>query len=74
MIVNAAKAESISQLRKAALLLIVLGEQTSAELLQQLAEDDVQAVSREVARVTAISSEQAESILDEFHQLTVAGD
>jgi flagellar motor switch protein FliG len=74
MIVNTAKAETISSLRKAALLLIILGEQTSADLLQQLGEDDVQAVSREVARITAISSEQAESILDEFHQLTVAGD
>jgi flagellar motor switch protein FliG len=74
MIVNATKAESIPPLRKAALVLIVLGEQTSADLLQQLSEDDVQAVSREVARVTSIASEHAEGILDEFHQLTVAGD
>jgi flagellar motor switch protein FliG len=74
MIVNATKAESIPPLRKAALVLIVLGEQSSADLLQQLGEDDVQAVSREVARITSISSEQAEGVLDEFHQLTVAGD
>ncbi len=74
MILNAAKAEAVAPLRKAALVLIVLGEQTSADLLQQLGEEDVQAVSREVARITAISSEQAETILDEFHQLTVAGD
>ena len=44
------------------MLLIVLGEQASAELLQQLSEEDVQKVSREVARITAISSEQAESV------------
>jgi flagellar motor switch protein FliG len=74
MIVNAAKAESLPGVRKAALLLIVLGEQSSADLLQQLGEDDVQTVSREVARITAISSEQAESVLEEFHQLTLAGD
>ena len=37
------------------MLLIVLGEQTSAELLQQLSEEDVQKVSREVAKITAIS-------------------
>lgn len=74
MIVNASKEEALPNLRKAAMLLIVLGEQTSADLLQQLSEDDVQKVSREVAKITAISSEQAEAILNEFHQLSTAGD
>ena len=74
MIVNATKTESIPGVRKAALLLVVLGEQASADLLQQLGEDDVQTVSREVARITAISAEQAEVVLEEFHQLTLAGD
>jgi flagellar motor switch protein FliG len=74
MIVNATKAEALPGLRKAAMLLVVLGETTSADLLQQLPEDDVQLVSREVARLTAISSEQAENVLEEFHQMTQAGD
>jgi flagellar motor switch protein FliG len=74
MILNATKAESIPGVRKAALLLVVLGEQSSADLLQQLGEDDVQTVSREVARITAISADQAETVLEEFHQLTMAGD
>jgi flagellar motor switch protein FliG len=77
MILNTTKtseAEAITGLRKAAMLLIVLGEQASAELLQQLAEDEVQKVSREVAKLTAISSEQAEGILNEFHHLSTAGD
>ena len=65
MILNTIKEEAISGLRKAAMLLVVLGEQSSAELLQQLSEDDVQKVSREVARVTSISSEQAENILSQ---------
>jgi flagellar motor switch protein FliG len=60
--------------QKAAMLLIVLGEQTSAELLQQLSEEEVQKVSKEVAKITAISTEQAESILHEFHHLSAAGD
>src|SRR3954468_6639919 len=77
MILNTTKTsevEVITGLRKAAMLLIVLGEQTSAELLQQLAEDEVQKVSREVAKLTAISGEQAEGILNEFHHLSTAGD
>jgi flagellar motor switch protein FliG len=66
--------ESISSLRKAAMLLVVLGEQSSAELLTQLTEDEVQKVSREVARITAISGDQAEGVLNEFHQISTAGD
>jgi flagellar motor switch protein FliG len=74
MILNTTKEEALSGLRKAAMLLVVLGEQSSAELLQQLSEEDVQKVSREVARITAISGEQAENILQEFHHLETAGD
>ncbi|HXA52860.1 MAG TPA: flagellar motor switch protein FliG [Candidatus Acidoferrum sp.] len=78
MIMNVGKTETdvggLSNLRKAAMLLVVLGEGPSASLLQQLSEDEVQKVSREVTRITAISSEQAEAVLEEFHQLSAAGD
>jgi flagellar motor switch protein FliG len=76
MIMNTTKAETelLPNIRKAAMLLIVLGEQTSAELVQQLTEEEVQRVSREVAKITAISAEQAETVLEEFHQIAVAGD
>jgi flagellar motor switch protein FliG len=76
MIMNTSKAEGdrLSSVRKAAMLLIILGEQSSAELLAQLTEEEVQTVSREVAKITAISAEQAEGVLEEFHQVTTAGD
>ena len=75
MILNTTKSEeTVPSLKKAAMLLVVLGEQASAELLQQLSEEDVQKVSREVAKITAISGEQAESVLNEFHHISTAGD
>src|SRR5580700_6219367 len=75
MILNAkSEAEALGGMRKAAMLLIVLGEQSSAELLPQLTEDDVQKVSREVAKITSISSDQAEAVLNEFHQISTARD
>jgi flagellar motor switch protein FliG len=74
MILNTTKEESVPGIRKAAMLLIVLGEQASADLLTQLSEDDVQKVSREVAKITAISSEQAENVLNEFNHISTAGD
>jgi flagellar motor switch protein FliG len=75
MILNTTKNENenVTGLRKAAMLLIVLGEQTSADMMQHLSEDDVQRVSREVAKITSITAEQAEVVLNEFHQISTAG-
>lgn len=66
--------ESLTGLRKAAMLLIVLGEQASSDILQHLNENEVQRVGREVARLTAISAEQAETVLNDFHHISTAGD
>src|SRR5690242_14071425 len=74
MILNAKAAEVIPGLRKAAILLITLGEQVSGDIIKDPPEEDVQRVSREIAVVSKISSEQAENVLEEFNQLTMAGD
>jgi len=73
MIVNVG-AEPTPGVQKAATLLVILGEQVSGEVLKQLDEDEIQQVSREVARISSVSSEQAESVLDEFYQMTLAHD
>ena len=59
-------------MRKAAMLLILLGEQTGGELVKQLSEDEVHVMGREVARIESITSEQAEALLEEFYQMTIA--
>jgi flagellar motor switch protein FliG len=74
MILNTSKDAALSGVQKAAMLMIVLGEQTSAEVLTQLSEEEVQKVSREVARMPSISSEQAEAVLNEYHQIAMAGE
>lgn len=76
MIVNATKPDqaTITGLRKAAMLLIVLGEEASAQILKQLTENEVQALSREVAKISSLSSEEAEAVLQEFHKLATAGE
>jgi len=76
MIANAvAKApEDMAGIRKAAMLLILLGDKISAEMLKQLSDEEVQMVSREVARLESISSEQAEALLEEFYQMNMAHD
>ena len=74
MITNAQNVEILSGARKAAILLIMIGEAASAELIKQLSDDEVQLVGREIGRIRTITSEQAESILDEFYQMVVAKD
>jgi len=66
--------ESLSGIRKAAMLLILLGDKSSAEIIKQLSEDEVQLVSREIARLDSISSENAEALLEEFYQMNMAHD
>lgn len=73
MVVNTqTTAAPMEGLQKAAILLVSLGEAASAELLKQLDEDEVQRVSHEVARITSIAPGEAEGVLEEYYQMTVA--
>jgi flagellar motor switch protein FliG len=74
MITNAQNPEILSGVRKAAVLLVLIGDSASSEIIKQLSDDEVQLVSREIARIRTISSEQAESILEEFYQMVLAKD
>jgi flagellar motor switch protein FliG len=74
MITNAQNPEILSGARKAAVLLVLIGDSASAEIIKQLSDDEVQLVSREIARIRTITSEQAEAILEEFYQMVVAKD
>ena len=74
MITNAQNTEILTGPRKAAVLLVLIGDSASSELIKQLSDDEVQLVSREIARIRTITSEQAEAILDEFYQMVVAKD
>ena len=74
MITNLEAVPPLPGVRKAAILMVVLGEQTSGEILRQLDEEEIQAIGREVARVTSINNDQAETILEEFYQMSMARD
>ena len=73
MIANAQTgANVLTGIEKAAILLVVLGDQTSSSIVKHLSEDEVEIVSREVARLKKVSPEDAEAVLEEFYQLTSA--
>ncbi len=72
MVVNSAAGETLKGLQKAAVLLVTLGEESSAEVLKHLTEEEIGLLTRAIARVPAINSQQAESVLDEFQEMTLA--
>jgi flagellar motor switch protein FliG len=75
MILNASTSpEPLSGVQKAAILLVSLGDAVSVDILRNLEEEEVQKVSHEIARSGSIGAEQAESILQEFFDMTVAHD
>lgn len=58
-----------SGLRKAAVLMLVVGDEHGGKILRQLSEADAEKVSREVARLTAVSNQEVESVIAEVTQL-----
>ncbi len=60
--------------QKAAVLMVTLGEELSGMVLKHLEEDEVAAIGKEVARISAITAVEAEGILDEFYQMSMAQD
>jgi flagellar motor switch protein FliG len=67
-------ASRLSGAQKAAVLMVTLGDQTSAEVLKNLDEDEVASIGKEVARLTALTSEEAEGTLEEFYTMSMAQD
>lgn len=75
MITNAERPQpGMSGVRKAAILLVCLGQEMSAEVLRQLDELEVQKIGQEMARLGKVSGETAEGVLDEFYQMSIAHD
>jgi len=66
--------EPLSGLRKAAILMIMIGDEASSGILRELDEEEVQHIGREIARVQTLTSEEAEGVLEEFYQMGVAHD
>jgi flagellar motor switch protein FliG len=60
--------------QKAAVLMVTIGDALSAEILKNLDEEEVAQVSKELARIPSISAEDAEGILEEFYQMSMAQD
>jgi len=66
--------DPLSGLKKAAVLLVTMGEAASALVLKHFNEDEVHVLGREVARLQQVTNETSERVLEEFYQMSVAHD
>jgi flagellar motor switch protein FliG len=71
--VSGARAKSaLSGVRKAAILLTVLGDEAAAVICRQLSSPDVQQIAAELATLDAIPPELAQQVLEEYQQQAAA--
>jgi flagellar motor switch protein FliG len=66
-----ATAVSNPGLQKAAILMVVLGEEAASHIYRNLPENDVQRLTRRIAELERFKPETAIAVLEEYHQLTV---
>jgi flagellar motor switch protein FliG len=59
----------LSGVRKAAILTLLVGEQTAAQLFTHLNEEEIEQIAREVAIVGPVASDTGNSTLEEFHTM-----
>lgn len=62
----------LSGAKKAAVLSLMLGEETSSSIFKYLNEDEIERIAKEVAGLSTIPAEQGENVLEEFHQMSLA--
>jgi flagellar motor switch protein FliG len=66
--------EALPGVRKVAILMMMIGNDASSQILRELDEEEVQEISREIARVKMLTPEEAEGVLEEFYEMSVAHD
>jgi len=65
---------TLNGLRKAAVLIVVLGEDAAAEIYRHLHETEVQQLTHEIAELEYVPPHTAMQVLEEYQRLSVAGD
>jgi flagellar motor switch protein FliG len=63
-----------SGLNKAAILMVLLGEDAASEIYRHLPPPDVEQITKEIAELEHVNPENALVVLEEFHRLLLTGD
>lgn len=63
------KAEGLTGIKKAAILMVSLDTDTAAKIMANLATEDIERISMEIARLEDISSETRDAVIREYYQI-----
>jgi flagellar motor switch protein FliG len=66
--------QAMTGIRKAAILLVLLGDEVASAVFRHLSTPEVQRLTQEIAELSYISSEEAAQVLQEYHQLSMTQD
>jgi len=58
--------------KKAAIVMILLGDEASSGVFRHLEEDEIQEISKEISRLGSVTPEVADEVLEEFYRLSMA--
>ncbi|MEW6251415.1 MAG: flagellar motor switch protein FliG [Planctomycetota bacterium] len=64
--------DELTGVRKAAVLLVALQQETAAQIMRHLDRDQIEALSREIAAIDAVAPEVREQVIREFYNLIMA--
>jgi flagellar motor switch protein FliG len=60
--------------RKAAVLLVLLGEEIASQIYRNLPQEDLECLTREIAELEHINAETALAVLEEYHRMALTQD
>tara|TARA_B100001123_G_scaffold435768_1_gene564884 strand:- start:1190 stop:2209 length:1020 start_codon:yes stop_codon:yes gene_type:complete len=59
--------------QKVAVLMISLGQETTAEVMKYLTDIEIEQIAQSIAELDVVTTEQEDAVLEEFEQLLIAG-
>lgn len=69
--VNTEKQPKITQATKAAAIIIALGVDSASEVYKYLRDDEIEAITSEIAKIDLLSSDDMQQILEDFYDMCV---
>jgi flagellar motor switch protein FliG len=67
--VSSKSKKALSGVEKAAVLMIAVGTEGSASVMQNLSEDEIESITREIVRLRNVEPESIQEIVDEFYHM-----
>ena len=58
---------------KVAILMISLGQETTAEVMKYLSDIEIERIAQSIAELEVVTTEQEDEVLEEFEQMLIAG-